>query len=263
VERLVVDSKDEYEKILEFINDFAPDLKYSVELYDGRIPIFDAFGIENEITRALETKIQLKSGGHIVIERTEALTAIDVNTGSFVGKTNLEETILKTNLEAAKEIAHQLRFRNIGGIIVIDFISMEEKSNQQTVHTALKDALSKDKAKTNVLPMSELGLMEMTRKRNRPSLIKLLTEPCMYCEGRGRIKSRKEVCYEILREIERESIFSGKNGDVCVLVNPSIGNMLRGEEYNSLKAMEKRTKKRITIEQKKDFYPEQYEVYSQ
>ncbi len=261
VERLVIDSKDEYNKIMEFINDFAPGLKYSVEFYDGQDPIFDAFGIEGKIARALETKIQLKSGGHIVIEHTEALTAIDVNTGSYVGKTNLEETILKTNLEAIKEIAHQLRFRNIGGIIIIDFISMEEKGNQQSVPAALKEALAKDKAKTNVLPMSDLGLIEMTRKRTRPNLNRLLTEPCLYCEGSGRLKSRKEICYEIFRGIERESVFPGENSDVFVSVNPSIGNVLREEEYESLRAMENRLKKRIIIHVKENFHLEQYEIY--
>ena len=185
VDRLIVDSDEEYEKIMAFIETFAPRLKYSVELYEGAGPIFDAFGIEIEISRALGNKIWLKSGGYIVIELTEALTSIDVNTGSYVGKRNLEETILKTNLEAVKEIAYQLRFRNIGGLIVIDFIDMEKVANRERVFMALKEALNKDKAKTNILPMSDLGLIEMTRKRTRASLNRLLSEPCAYCEGRG------------------------------------------------------------------------------
>ncbi|MBW1705748.1 MAG: Rne/Rng family ribonuclease, partial [Deltaproteobacteria bacterium] len=175
VDRLVIDSIEDYEKIMGFIGTFAPRLKYSVELYEGSEPIFDEFGIEMEISRALGNKIWLKSGGYIVIETAEALTPIDVNTGSYVGKRNLEETILKTNLEAAKEIAYQLRFRNIGGLIVIDFIDMEKKTNRERVFLALKQALSKDRAKTNILPMSDLGLIEMTRKRTRANLNSLLT----------------------------------------------------------------------------------------
>jgi len=174
VDRLIIDSDEEYENIMEFIDTFDPTLKYSVELYEGADPIFDAFGIEIEISRALGNKIWLKSGGYIVIELTEALTAIDVNTGSYVGKRNLEETILKTNLEAVKEIAYQLRFRNIGGLIVIDFIDMEKPSNRERVSMTLKEALSRDKAKTNILQISDLGLIEMTRKRTRANLNRLL-----------------------------------------------------------------------------------------
>ncbi|MBE9593017.1 MAG: ribonuclease E/G, partial [Proteobacteria bacterium] len=185
VDRLIIDSMEEYESIMEFILAFESRLRYSVKLYEGSEPIFDAFGIEMEISRALHNKIWLKSGGYIVIEMTEALTAIDVNTGSYVGKRNPEETILKTNLEAVKEIAYQLRFRNIGGLIVIDFIDMEKKPNRERVFMALKEALKKDKAKSTILHMSDLGLIEMTRKRTRANLNRLLTEPCFYCEGRG------------------------------------------------------------------------------
>ncbi len=260
VKRLVVDSSEEYKKIMEFIETFAPGLKYSVELYEGHEPIFDAFGIEKEISRALDSKIQLKSGGHIVIERTEALTAIDVNTGSYVGKTNLEETILKTNLEAVKEIAHQLRLVNIGGLIVIDFISMEEKHNQERVFSELKDILTKDRARTSVLPMSDLGLMEMTRKRTRPNLNRMLTEPCLYCEGSGTLKSKKTICYEMFRDLERECATSRENGIVYVSVNSTIENILREEEQESITALEKRLKKRIVIIVKENFYLEQYEI---
>ncbi|MBW1935622.1 MAG: Rne/Rng family ribonuclease, partial [Deltaproteobacteria bacterium] len=175
VDRLIIDSREEYENILEFIEAFAPRLKYSVELYEGTEPIFDSYGIEMEISRSLGKKIWLKSGGYIVIEMTEALTAIDVNTGSYVGSRNLEETILKTNLEAVKEIAYQLRLRNIGGLIVIDFIDMEKKSNRERVFLALKEALSKDKARSHILRMSELGLIEMTRKRTRENINRLLS----------------------------------------------------------------------------------------
>lgn len=260
VDRLIVDSDDAYEKIMAFIETFASRLKYSVELYEGAGPIFDAFGIEIEISRALGNKIWLKSGGYIVIELTEALTSIDVNTGSYVGKRNLEETILKTNLEAVKEIAYQLRFRNIGGLIVIDFIDMEKISNRERVSMALKEALSKDKAKTNILPMSDLGLIEMTRKRTRASLNRLLSEPCAYCEGRGTLKSAKTICYEIFRNLERDCMHLDEGGNIHIRVNPEVDKMLREEEQGPVIDLEKRTGKRIIIIGKEHFHQEQYSI---
>ena len=260
VDRLVIDSPEEYKNIMQFIETFAPRLKHSVELYEGPDPIFDAFAIEIEISRALGNKIWLKSGGYIVIELTEALTTVDVNTGSYVGKRNLEETILKTNLEAVKEIGYQLRFRNLGGLIVIDFIDMEKSSNRTRVFTALREALSKDKAKANILPMSDLGLIEMTRKRTRASLSELLSEPCYYCEGRGTLKSKRAICYEIFRDLERESIAGEEGGHAYVMVNPEIDNVLREEEQESVIDLEKRLGKRITIIAKKKFHMEQYEI---
>lgn len=260
VDRLVIDSADEYRNVMEFINTFAPRLSHSVQLYDGRDPIFDTYGIEMEISRALEKKVWLKSGGYIVIEMTEALTSIDVNTGSYVGKRNLEETILKTNLEAVKEIAYQLRFRNIGGLIVIDFIDMEKKPNRERVFLALKEVLDKDKAKTNILRMSDLGLIEMTRKRTRESLNRLLTEPCAYCEGRGVLKSKKTICCEIFRDIERECVVCEEEGNVVVMVHPDIENVLREEEQDSIMDLEKRIKKHLIIVGKPEYHMEQYEV---
>ncbi len=260
VDRLIIDSKEDFDNIMEFIEAFAPRLKNSVELYEGPEPIFDAFEIEIEISRALEKKIWLKSGGYIVIELTEALTAIDVNTGSYVGKRNVEETILKTNLEAVKEIAYQLRFRNIGGLIVIDFIDMEKKTNRERVFISLKEALSKDKAKANILRMSDLGLIEMTRKRTRANLNTLLTEPCFYCEGRGMLKSKRTICYEIFRDIERECAENGSVNDIFVNVPPEIDNVLREEEQESIMDLEKRINKRITIMPKNHFHLEQYEI---
>ena len=213
VDRLIIDSVEVYNQIMEFVDKFVPALRYSVDLYDGTEPIFDYYGVEMEISRALHRKIWLKSGGYIVIELTEALTAIDVNTGSYVGTRNLEDTILKTNMEAVKEIALQLRLRNLGGLIVIDFIDMEKKTNREKVFTTLKEALSKDKAKTHILKMSELGLIEMTRKRTRENLNRILGEPCFYCEGRGILKSKKTICYEIFRAVEREVAFSPEDGE--------------------------------------------------
>ena len=261
VDRLIIDSDEEYKKIMEFIDNFAPALRYSVELYDGRDPIFDAYGIEMEISRSLENKIWLKSGGYIVIELTEALTAIDVNTGSYVGKRNLEETILKTNLEAVKEIAYQLRLRNIGGLIVIDFIDMEKTDNRERVFLSLKEALSKDKAKTHILKMSELGLIEMTRKRTRENLCRLLTETCFYCEGKGTTKSKKTICYEIFRDLEREPPpIMPNNRNIYVQVNPEIANVLKEEEQQSVIELEKRVDRRIIIISQKDFHMEQYTI---
>jgi ribonuclease G len=260
VDRLVIDSEEEYKNILEFIETFAPRLKYSVELYEGSEPMFDAYGIEMEISRALEKKIWLKSGGYIVIELTEALTAIDVNTGSYVGKRNLEETILKTNLEAVKEIAYQLRLRNIGGLIVIDFIDMEKKANRERVSTALKESLAKDKAKTHILRMSELGLIEMTRKRTRENLNRLLTEPCFYCEGRGILKSRKTICYEIFRDLERENDITIGGDSIYVHVNPEIEDILKEDEQESIIDLERRINRRIIILGQDSFHLEQYEI---
>jgi len=260
VDRLIIDSREEYKNIMEFIETFASRLKYSVELHNGIDPIFDTYGVEVEISRALEKKIWLKSGGYIVIELTEALTAIDVNTGSYVGKRNLEETILKTNLEAVKEIAYQLRLRNIGGLIVIDFIDMEKKANRDRVFMTLKEALSKDKAKTHILRMSELGLIEMTRKRTRENLNRLMSEPCNYCEGRGTLKSKKTICCEIFRDLEREAASSVDGGNIYVRVNPEIDHVLKEEEQQSIMDMEKRIDRPIIIIAKEDFHMEQYEI---
>ncbi|MDY6878658.1 MAG: Rne/Rng family ribonuclease [Thermodesulfobacteriota bacterium] len=260
VDRLVIDSPEEYAKITEFIEAFAPKLKHSIGLYEDSEPIFDAYGIEMEISRALDNKIWLKSGGYIVIEMTEALTSIDVNTGSYVGKRNLEETILKTNLEAVKEIAYQLRFRNIGGLIVIDFIDMEKRGDRERVFDNLKEVLDRDRAKTNVLPMSDLGLIEMTRKRTRENLGRILTEPCFYCEGRGMLKSKKTVCYELFRDLERECAISYDSGEVRVLVNPDIEDMIREEEQETLMELEKMLNKPIVFIPKDNYHLEQYEI---
>ncbi len=259
IDRLVIDSREEHQLIMEFIDTFAPNLRHSVELYEGREPLFDAYGIEMEINRALDKKIWLKSGGYIVIESTEALTAIDVNTGSYVGKRNLEETIVKTNLEAVKEIAYQIRLRNIGGLIVIDFIDMDREANKERIFMTLKEALEKDRAKTTVMKMSELGLIEMTRKRTRENINLFLTEPCLYCEGRGRLKSPTTICYDIFRDLERESI-SGEEDKVYLLVNPEIEKVLKEEERYSVMELEKRINRRIIIIPKDDFHLEQYEI---
>jgi len=259
VDRLIIDSESEYRRVLSFIETFLPSLQTAVELYDGDEPIFDAYGMEMEIQRALSKKIWLKSGGYIVIEITEALTAIDVNTGRYVGKRNLEETILKTNLEAVKEIAYQLRLRNIGGIIIIDFIDMEKEGNREKVYNALKEATRKDKSKTNILEMSELGLIEMTRKRTKESIGRLLCESCFYCEGEGYLKSKQTVCYEILRELERERRdMYGRN--IMVMVHPDVAARFYDEERGPLERVEERLQAKLMIKGEASFHLEQYEI---
>ena len=259
IERVVIDSKEEYEKILSFLGKHMPKVNYKIELYELDEPIFDHFGLEVEIARALQRKVWLKSGGYIVIEQTEALTAIDVNTGRFVGKRNLEDTILKTNLEAVKEICYQLRLRNIGGIIIIDFIDMEKESNREKVFSSLSESLNNDRAKTNILKISELGLVEMTRKRIRDSISRVLSEPCPYCEGKGYVKSKTSICSEIFREIKREiPNHLGKN--LILSVHPDIADMLYEDERSGIEFLERKYDKRISIQDKSNYHIEQFEI---
>ena len=259
-EKLVIDSPSGYESILSFLDTFMPNLKSSVELYEGSEPIFDAYNLEGDVSRALRKKIWLKSGGYIVIEHTEALVAIDVNTGRYVGKHNLEETILKTNLEAVKEIAYQIRLRDIGGIIIIDFIDMEKKSNQEKIFNALKDVLKKDKSKTHVLPMSEMGLIQMTRKRIRTSLTRMLCEPCIYCEGEGFLASRQTICYNIYREVLRESR-DMVGVKISLRVNPEIAELLHGEENHIIVSLENIIGKQIVIYPNAQLHLEEFDVF--
>ncbi len=259
VKRIVVDSQEEYDKIVNFLATFMHKLQYVLDLYEDPEPIFDAFGLEVEIARALGRKVWLKSGGHIIIEQTEALTAVDVNTGRFVGKHNLEDTILKTNLEAVKEIAFQLRLRNIGGLIIIDFIDMEKEAHREKVHSALEEALKNDKSKTNILKISELGLVEMTRKRVRESIGRTLCEPCPYCEGKGYVKSRTTTIYEIFRELRREAA-SLPGYRVTLLVHPDIAALLYDEERPGIEELERRFEKQIAINARPGFHVEQFEI---
>jgi ribonuclease G len=259
VDRLVIDSEVEYRKILNFTETFLPSLKNAVELHEGDEPIFDTYGIEMEIQRALSKKIWLKSGGYIVIESTEALTAIDVNTGRYVGKRNLEETILKTNLEAVKEIAYQLRLRNLGGIIIIDFIDMEKEANREKVWNALRDATFKDKSKSNILHMSELGLIEMTRKRTKESIGQVLCEPCSYCDGEGYLKSKQTICYEILRELERQGKdYFGRN--ILVMVHPEVAAMFCDEERAALERVEEKMHGLVSVKADPNLHLEHYDI---
>ena len=259
VERIVVDSRNERDKIVDFIETFMPKLKYSIELYEDEEPIFDAFGLEVEIARALGRKVWLKSGGYIIIEQTEALVAVDVNTGRFVGKHNLEDTILKTNLEAVREIAFQLRLRNIGGLIIIDFIDMEKEAHREKVYSALLDALKNDKSKTNILKISELGLVEMTRQRVRESIGRTLCEGCPYCEGKGYVKSRTTMAYEIFRELRRE-LRDLPGEKLTLVVHPDVAALLYDEERQGIEELERHCGKEISITARPVFHQEQFEI---
>ncbi|KJS30794.1 MAG: ribonuclease G [Desulfatitalea sp. BRH_c12] len=258
-EKLIIDSRSGCQEILSFLDTFMPNLKDSVELYEGHEPIFDAYNLEGDIFRALKKKIWLKSGGYIVMEHTEALMAIDVNTGRYVGKHNLEETILKTNLEAVKEIAYQIRLRDVGGIIIIDFIDMEKKANQEKIHHALSEAFLKDRSKTHILPMSEMGLIQMTRKRIRQPLTRQLCEPCFYCEGEGHLLSAKTICYNIHREILRNVRDMAGEG-LTLKVNPAIAEQLLGDESQIITSLEKCLDRQITIYPEGRFHMEEFDV---
>ncbi|MDL2328520.1 Rne/Rng family ribonuclease [Desulfosarcina sp. OttesenSCG-928-A07] len=256
---LIIDSPKDYESVLAFLDTFNPVLKASVSLYQGQEPIFDAYNIEGDISRILKRKVWLKSGGYIIIEHTEALVAIDVNTGRYVGRHNLEETILKTNLEAVKEIAYQIRLRDIGGIIIIDFIDMEKKANQEKVFTALSEAFTKDRSKTHILPMSELGLIQMTRKRTRKSLNRLMCDPCPYCDGQGDVISIQTLCYTIYREILRYAV-DMTGARMTLRVNPTVAEYLHSEENDLIHEVEKTTHKSIMIYPDARFHREAFEI---
>ncbi|MBW6521520.1 MAG: Rne/Rng family ribonuclease [Desulfoarculaceae bacterium] len=262
VNTLVVDDKDVHDKLLKFIKIFAPDLRHRISHYQEKAPLFEAHGIEMEIGRVLEKKVWLRSGGYIIIETTEALSVIDVNTGRFVGKNDLEETIFKTNMEAVKEIAYQLRLRNIGGIIIIDFIDMEDEMHREELFTAFKEAVKKDKSRINILKLTEFGLVQMTRKRSCENLRQLLCEPCHYCAGEGSLKSRRTICYEIFRKISRNSM-KYKGDTITLIVHPRIAEMLLKEEEHVILQLEHTIKKRLTIVPSNNLHIEKYEISGQ
>jgi ribonuclease G len=259
-DKLILDSREEYENVLNFLQKLMPDVKLSVELYQGRESIFDAYNIEGDVARALKKKVWLKSGGYIVIEQTEALVAIDVNTGRYVGKHNFDETILKTNLEAVKEIAYQIRLRNIGGIIIIDFIDMKKESHKEKVMVQMNEAMKKDKSQTNVLPLTELGLVQMTRKRIRRNLTRTLCEPCFYCNGNGHLLSGKSICHKIYRDLVTEA------GDMMgnrftVKVHPEIAQLLHGREKGLVSRLEMQFGKPIVIYPEPHYHIEEYHIF--
>jgi ribonuclease G len=261
IEKIVIDDREEYGRIKRFVETFMPERADQVELYEGQEPIFDAYGIEDEIGRALSRKVPLASGGHLIIDQAEALTAIDVNTGRFVGRgsRDLEETILTTNLEAVEEIAYQLRFRNIGGLIILDLIDMERAQNREKVRRKLEQLLAKDKAKTTLNRISELGLIEMTRKRTRESLGRMIHEPCFYCDGTGQLQSKQTVAYEIMRQIKRERL--NLRGYVIVVnAHPAVIDLLKNEERIAVTDAERRFQRRIELIPRKEYHLEQFDL---
>jgi ribonuclease G len=257
-----VDDPEVHKRVEKFVSQLMPKYKQNIILYSERKPLFDLYDIEMEISRAMDRKVGLKSGGYIVIDEAEALVVVDVNTGKFVGKKDLEETILKTNLEAAKEIAHQLRIRNCGGIIIIDFIDMEKESHKEKVMHLLNEELTKDRAKTNVISMSSLGLVEMTRKRIRPSLVKTLCEPCSYCEGKGYTKRKSTVAHEIFRELERDMPdITSQKASILVHCHPEVVAWIYEVEEETLSLVEQKIGRAVSFKNENSYHVEQYEIF--
>jgi ribonuclease G len=259
VDQIAVDNSAVHARMLDFANSVMPESAAKIGLYSGARPIFDLHGIEDEIAKAIDRKVPLKSGGYLVIDQTEAMTTIDVNTGAYVGHRNLEETIYRTNLEAAVSIARQLRLRNLGGIIIIDFIDMQEEEHRRQVLQALERALAADHAKAHISSVSPLGLVEMTRKRTRESLEHLLCQPCGACEGRGFVKTAETVCYEIFREVLRQA----RQFDCqqfMVLAHQDVIERLLDEESAPLGELEVLTGKPIRLQTESLYGPDQYDV---
>ena len=259
VEKVRIDSRSTWEKAVRFVAKLIPDAEIQVEYYPGKRPIFDLYGVEDEIQRALDRKVDLKSAGHLIIDQTEAMTTIDVNTGAYVGHRNLEETIFKTNLEAAQTICRQLRLRNLGGIIIIDFIDMQDEEHKRQVLRALKKCLATDHAKTHISEVSNLGLVEMTRKRTRESLEHVLCEPCPCCEGSGSMKTAETTCYEIFREILRESRQYDAD-QLLVLASAEVIDRLLDEESDNLAELEQFIGKPVKLQSESLYTQEQYDV---
>lgn len=258
-EKVRIDSRESHQRVMEFVEEFVTEFSDKVEYYPGERPIFDLYSVEDEIQKALSRKVQLKSGGYVIIDQTEAMTTIDINTGAFVGHRNLEETIFKTNLEAARAISRQLRLRNLGGIIIIDFIDMEDSEHQRQVHRMLEKMLERDHAKTKITGVSELGLVEMTRKRTTESLGQILCEPCPICDGRGFLKTSETVCYEIFREILRVNR-AYDTESYLVMASQSVVDRLLDEESDNVADLETFIEKTIRFQVEPFYSQEQYDV---
>jgi ribonuclease G len=258
-DRILVDSRETCQKLHAFAQDYTLNFLERIELYSGERPLFDLYGIEDEIERALARRVPLKSGGYLIIDQTEALTTIDVNTGGFVGGRSFDDTIFKTNLEAAHVIARQLRLRNLGGIIIVDFIDMENDSHRESVLTEFKKALSLDRTRVTVSGFTSLGLVEMTRKRTRESLAHTLCEPCPMCQGRGEVKTAQTVCYEILREILREARqFDAR--EFRLLASQNVIDLFLDEESQSLAMLGDFIGKPISLQVENIYSQEQYDI---
>jgi ribonuclease G len=256
-----LDNEQEFATVLDFVNKFQPALVNRVKLHWKDTPIFEEYGLNVEIDKALRPKVWLKSGGYIVINQTEALVAIDVNTGKFVGKSNrLEDTIVKTNLDAVREIVRQIRLRNLGGIIVVDFIDMEEKKNRQRVMATLEEALRADRSPSKILQFNDFGLVAITRKRTQPSLERTLCVPCSHCGGSGWSKSPETICYDIQQELRKMAhMLDGK--EITVRVNPEVAKVLKSGDYISLHEIEEWTKKDIVVKSDPLLHEEHFDIF--
>ncbi|MGK2888567.1 MAG: ribonuclease G [Candidatus Malihini olakiniferum] len=254
-----IDSRLTYDALLEFTTDYIPETTHKLEHYAGRQPIFDLCDVEDEIQRSLDRKVELKSGGYLIIDQTEAMTTIDINTGGFVGHRNLDETIFNTNIEATKAIARQLRLRNLGGVIIIDFIDMSNEDHRRRVLHSLEQALSKDRVKTTINGLSQLGLVEMTRKRTRESIEHVLCHECPTCHGRGTVKSVETVCYEIMREIVRVH-HTYDTDRFLVYTSPAVAEVLKSEESHVLAEVEIFVGKQVKVQIEPLYSQEQFDV---
>ncbi len=259
IDAIRIDSRETYEKVIKFAKKFIPELAPRIEYYPGERPIFDLYGVEDEIQRALQARIKLKSGGYLIIDQTEAMTTVDINTGGYVGNRNLEETIFKTNLEATQAIVRQLRLRNLGGIIIIDFIDMKDSEHRRQVLRSFEKALERDHAKTCITEVSNLGLIEMTRKRTRESLEHILCEACPVCNGKGTVKTVETVAFEIFREIIREAR-QFDTEKLLVLTSKKVGDYLMDEESSSIAELEEFMQRTIQLKIDNEYNQEQYDV---
>ncbi|HEY0233406.1 MAG TPA: Rne/Rng family ribonuclease, partial [Dokdonella sp.] len=259
IEKVRIDSRESLERAQRFVQQFMPELAERVEHYPGERPIFDLYGVEDEIQKALKKEVPLKSGGYLIVDQTEAMTTIDVNTGAFLGSRNLEETVFRTNLEAAQAAARQLRLRNLGGIIIIDFIDMVDAEHQRQVLRQLQKSMTRDHAKATVYDMSPLGLVEMTRKRTTESLERQLCEPCPACNGRGSLKTAETVTYEIFREITR-AVRQFEAQQLLVLAAPKVVNRILEEESAAVAELEEFISKTIRFQPEEHYSQEQYDV---
>jgi len=261
VDRLVIDSPEEYKRVMEYLENFLPNLKSRVSLYEKATPLFDKYGLAEEIEKSLHKKVRLKRGGYIVIEPTEALVTIDVNTGKFVGKTSLEETVFQTNMEAAAEIARQLRLRDLGGIIIIDFIDMTKEKNKAKVLEHLNECLKRDRSRSNILQITDLGLVEMTRKRVKQNVEMITSHNCPYCLGKGRVKSIETVTIEVLRAL-KGLVRSNLGEELLVKVYPEVADNLLEEYFNRLETLTGELEAQIHIKAVDDFHMECCEIIS-
>jgi ribonuclease G len=259
VERIRIDSKETFDRAYEFARDFVPEISERLEYYPGGQPLFGLYSAESSIQNAMKRKVMLNSGGDIIIDQTEAMTTIDVNTGSYVGRRNQDETLFKTNLEAATEIARQIRLRNLGGIIIVDFIDMQQNTHKKKVLAALNDAISKDRVKINVTEISPLGLVEITRKRTRESLEQLMCETCVVCDGRGTVNTVQTVCYEILREVLREAR-QFKAQAYTIVAASQVIDLLLDEEASSLADLQEFISRPISLRVDPLYQQQQYDI---